>query len=129
MFPWFNFWAPQFRFPFSGAVNQDIEPVTDFFSGIAPHAGDAGIERKVVQDVASYGTQLGMLADLLLEVAERQGLKDSKPLSRLQDLQRQVGQVKAEQAEALRKAAEQALERLRDVDRDGLKDVLKRFST
>jgi hypothetical protein len=47
MFPWLWFYAPQFHFPWSGAVAQRIAPDTHwFFSGIRPGAGDAHIEEQ-----------------------------------------------------------------------------------
>ena len=75
--PWFWFWMPQFQFPaihfpFSGAVAQRIEPNTNwFFDSIRPWAGDGRIEQQAF-DVASYGRQLGLITDLLLDLADQQ---------------------------------------------------------
>lgn len=69
MVPWLWFWAPQIHFPWSGSVAQQIAPDTHwFFSGIAPGAGDARIEEKAFA-VASYGKQLGLITEVLLELA------------------------------------------------------------
>jgi hypothetical protein len=70
MYPWLWLWAPRIQFPWSGAVTQDIEPSTSwFFDGIKPDAGHAQIEEKAFA-VASYGKQLGLITDVLLELAE-----------------------------------------------------------
>jgi hypothetical protein len=75
MFPWLWFWAPQLYLPWSGDVAQRIDPDTHwFFSAIKPEAGNAGIEEKAFA-VASYGRQLGLLAEVLVALAEQ-----SKPL-------------------------------------------------
>jgi hypothetical protein len=71
MFPWFWFFAPQVHFPWSGSVAQQIAPDTHwFFSGIAPGAGDARVEEKAFA-VASYGKQLGLITEVLLELAQQ----------------------------------------------------------
>jgi hypothetical protein len=76
MFPWLWFWAPQLHFPWSGDVAQRIDPDTHwFFGSIKPGAGNAGIEEKAFA-VASYGKQLGLLAEVLVALTEQ-----SKPLS------------------------------------------------
>ncbi len=70
MFPWLWLWTPQFHFPWSGNVVQNIEPETDwFFGSIQPDAGNAQIEKKIF-DVASYGKQIGLISDLLLELTK-----------------------------------------------------------
>jgi hypothetical protein len=77
MVPWLWFWMPQFQFPaihfpFSGAVAQRIEPNTNwFFDAIRPWAGNGRIEQQAF-DVASYGRQLGLITDLLLDLASQQ---------------------------------------------------------
>lgn len=100
MFPWFWVWAPHLQFPLSGNVTQDIEPVFHaFFKGIKPQAGHARIEERAV-NVASYGRQLGLLTDLLIEVAERslpeQGASDAT-LGELKRIRAAIEQVKREE--------------------------------
>jgi hypothetical protein len=70
MFPWLWLFAPQVHLPWSGSVAQQIAPDTHwFFSGIARGAGDARIEEKAFA-VASYGKQLGLITEVLLELAQ-----------------------------------------------------------
>jgi hypothetical protein len=73
MYPWLWFWAPQWHFPWSGDVAQRIDPDTHwFFQGIGPAAGDAAIEEQAFA-VASYGRQLGLITEVLIDLAERSG--------------------------------------------------------
>jgi len=100
MFPWFWFWAPQVRLPFSGDVAQDIDPRLDgFFAGIKPEAGNARIEARAFE-VASYGDQLGVITRLLIEMAERQPAKAqaaSEPLRELRDIRDRIEVIKQEE--------------------------------
>lgn len=102
MFPFFWFWAPQVRLPFSGDVAQDIEPSLDlFFAGIKPRSGNGRIEAKAF-DVASYGDQLGVITKLLLELAERQPAEAqaaSKPLDELRKIHARIEAIKDDEYE------------------------------
>ena len=97
MFPWFWFWAPQLHFPLSGSVAQRIEPDTNwFFGAISPQAGDGAIERKAF-DVASYGKQLGLIAEVLVDLAEQQPPRSAKgreALKRLRQIQARIEDLK-----------------------------------
>lgn len=97
MFPWFWLWAPQLRLPFSGDVMQDIEPRLDaFFAGIKPESGNARIEARAFE-AASYGHQLGVITDLLMEMAERlpaDAQAASKPLQALRDIRDRIEVIK-----------------------------------
>jgi len=109
MFPFFWFWAPQVRLPFSGDVAQDIEPSLDlFFSGIKPRSGNGRIEAKAF-DVASYGDQLGVITKLLLELAERQPAEvqaASKPLDELRKIHARIEAIKDDEYERELRAVE-----------------------
>lgn len=97
MFPWLWLWAPQVRLPFSGDVAQDIEPSLDlFFAGIKPRSGNARIEAQAF-DVASYGDQLGVITQLLLELAEREPAEvqaASRPLQELREIHGRIQAIK-----------------------------------
>lgn len=101
MNPWFFFWAPQLTMPFGGSVAQRIEPDTNwFFSGIPPRAGDPVMERKAFE-VASYGRQLGLITEVLVDLAAQvppateQGRKS---LKRLREIQLRIEQLKEQDA-------------------------------
>lgn len=101
MNPWFFFWAPQVTLPFGGSVAQRIEPDTRwFFGGIAPGAGDPEIERKAF-DVATYGRQLGLITELLVDLSQQsppKTAKGQKALKRLREIQLRIEQVKEHDA-------------------------------
>lgn len=101
MSPWFFFWAPQVTLPFGGSVAQRIEPDTQwFFNGIAPTAGDPTIERKAF-DVATYGRQLGLITEVLVDLAAQTPpttAKGQKSLKRLREIQLRIEQVKEQDA-------------------------------
>ena len=116
MNPWFLFWAPQLTLPFGGSVAQRIEPSTNwFFDQIAPGAGDASIERKAF-DVASYGRQLGLITELLMDLAAQQppatpaGQKAHK---RLREIQGRIERLKEEDAVDTLEQIDSLLARLR----------------
>lgn len=113
MFPWLWVWAPQLRFPFSGDVTQDIEPsVSAFFKSIRPEAGNARIEERAFA-VASYGKQLGLLTDLLIEVAQRalpdKGSSDTT-LRELERIRDEIENIKRAEYEAEAVALEAQVE-------------------
>jgi hypothetical protein len=96
LFPWLGF----FNWPLSGDVKQDINPVTSWMS---PHmefnfAGDREIESTIVSEVASYGKQLGILSEALLEISN--GTKGDA-VNRLKNLVDQVQAVKQRYDEGL----------------------------
>jgi len=100
MYPWLWFWAPQFHFPFSGSLAQNIEPNTSWFSDlIQPSAGDAEIEKKAF-GVASYGKQLGQITDVLLELAKTVPVtfpEASQALQSLRKIKTDIEAIKDEQ--------------------------------
>jgi predicted CoA-binding protein len=97
MYPWLWLWAPQVNFPWSGDVAQEIEPTTSwFFRGIRPAAGDAEIEEKAFS-VASYGKQLGLITEVLIDVAERigtQSVESTESMNRLKLIREAIDQIK-----------------------------------
>lgn len=116
MFPWFWLWAPQLRLPFSGDVAQDIEPRLDwFFNGIKPQAGNARIEARAFE-VASYGHQLGVITDALIDLAERLPAEDTKgsaPLQELRGLRDRIAAIKDAEHDRELAALEARLQHLR----------------
>jgi len=98
MYPWLWLWAPHVEFPLSGNVTQDIEPVANLFSkSINPEAGNPKIEQKAFE-VASYGQQLGLITEVLIEIAEKaldhKG-KDNESLQRLKWIKEEIEKLKS----------------------------------
>ncbi len=97
MYPWLWLWAPQYQFPLSGNVTQDIEPVANLFGKAAdPAAGNPKIEQKAFE-IASYGQQLGLITEVLIELAEEtlpEKGKGHQSLQRLKDIQAAIEELK-----------------------------------
>jgi len=125
MLPWLQ---SNFNFPFSGDVNQKIEPDW-FFGSIDAAVGDGEIEKEVFLKVASYGKQIGMLTDLLLILAEELKLDHQriKPLSELRALQIKVEAVKASKQNRAKENAKSILDKLKKCDPEGFQDLLKEY--
>jgi hypothetical protein len=104
MFPWFWIYSPQLHFPWSGSVAQRIDPDTNwFFDAIAPDAGNGQIEKKAFE-VASYGRQLGLLTEVLMELAEKQTSLSppaAASLQRLQLIQSEIEKLKQDEVATL----------------------------
>lgn len=98
MYPWLWLWAPHIEFPLSGDVTQDIEPVANLFSrSTNPEAGNPQIEQKAFE-VASYGKQLGLIAEVLIEVAEKtlpEKGNGNDSLQRLKQIRSEIEKIKA----------------------------------
>ncbi|KVM99495.1 MULTISPECIES: hypothetical protein [unclassified Burkholderia] len=101
MYPWIWLWAPNFYFPLSGAVDQTIQP--DLFDTIDPGAGNGRVERKAFQ-VASYGRQLGLITEVLLDIARNQGTMSAEAkesVKYLKRIQGEIEQIKKEESESI----------------------------
>jgi hypothetical protein len=71
---------PSFRLPLSGDVNQNINPWTWFFRNVGNQFGifninlgqssDPELEERILEQVGSYGKQLGQLGDALRVLIE-----------------------------------------------------------
>ena len=119
MFPWFWFWAPTLHFPFSGAVAQRIDPDTSwFFRGIAPSAGDADVEHQAF-NVASYGRQLGLITEVLIELARQVGTQSPQAAESLARLQTIHGRIEAIKTDAATTRVEQVSAQVRALQRQG----------
>jgi hypothetical protein len=88
--------TPSWTFPtLSFRYDQPISPVTTWFPTVINYQGDASVERKVTEEVASFGKQLGIISEALLEVAgdARHGPK----LKRLRTTVDEIEEVKRRQ--------------------------------
>ena len=97
---WLNF-NPQINgwevnWPWSGAVTQDIT------SSLWSKARNSRVERRVLDEVASYGRQIGAITDLLDEVADKVDDGAMTPRGRhahaqLKDFKARVDRIKDEE--------------------------------
>ena len=116
MYPWLWFWAPQFHFPWSGSVAQQIDPNLGwFFGAIQPGAGDGAIERDAFE-VASYGKQLGLISDALLGLSGRSPVTTEQAnvaLDRLEEIRVKIESLKNKKTVAAVDALYEQLAELR----------------
>jgi hypothetical protein len=95
------------QFPLSGDIIQDINPINWWIKGgqqigfiniRGSRAGDVSLERTIVEDVASYGRQLGRIIDVLEVLVARRpdDLTDSEivAVDAFCDLAREIAAVK-----------------------------------
>jgi hypothetical protein len=131
MYPWFFFWAPQVTLPFGGSVAQRIEPDTNwFFNGIAPGAGNPAIERKAF-DVASYGRQLGLLTEVLADLAAQTPpatTQGRKSLQRLREIQQRIEELKERDAIDVLEQIDSLLTRLKKAHPERLAAARQRIA-
>lgn len=128
MNPWFAPWWNMFKAPFSGNVTQEIAPVTSWLSPQLEvnFAGNPKLEAKVISDVASYGKQLGILTEAVLEIAE--GKKKGDALTKLKALTDQVEALKQAHEKQLEQELKNGLDRLKQEDPKTLKDIIKAYT-
>jgi hypothetical protein len=113
--------TPPYLWPFSlfapGNLNQPILPGWSFGNISVNYAGNASIEKDVVEKVASYGKQLGILTDAVLKLAKKPverkpGESDEDPIARLHDIAEKIYELKELHKESLLREAREAMERL-----------------
>src|ERR1051325_10572039 len=94
--------TPSYMWPFNlfapGNLNQPILPGWSFGNVSVNYAGNAEIEKDVVEKVASFGRQIGVITDVVLDLARdmpdgkektRSGEKDI-PITQLRDIAARV---------------------------------------
>ncbi|WP_019905995.1 hypothetical protein [Methylobacterium sp. 77] len=132
---WFSWFSFPFYAPLSGAVSQEISPY--------PYQGVPEIEAEVTQDVASFGRQLGIISEAVLELAKRvgppaegAGVETAAPhgsdtgssaLATLQAIVDEIDCIKARHGEAVTRDAERAMARLQKLDASKAAGVAARF--
>ncbi|GAA0411226.1 hypothetical protein GCM10009133_19580 [Cocleimonas flava] len=126
MNPWLFPWLGMFKGPLSGDVTQDISPITSLLSPQFEFnfAGDRSIESEVVADVASYGKQLGILSEALIEIAEG---KQGDALKRLQKLTIEIEAVKDRHKDKLEQTVKADLDKLKKDDPEKLKQLIDEY--
>lgn len=127
MFPWMNPWLYAFNAPWSGDVDQTISPVTSWFSPEVEFnfAGNKAIETKVVSEVASYGKQLGLLTEAVLELSRG---KPGAAVSRLENMALDIERVKQLHQDELSRTAHAVLSELEKTDPKRLQELIKDYS-
>ncbi|WP_438344860.1 hypothetical protein [Methylorubrum populi] len=133
---WYSWFTFPFFAPLSGGVNQNIS--TSLYQGVPE------IEIAIIKEVGSFGLQLGIISEVVKELAEKVGAmppersaqdraklndasRDPTPLEKLDDLIRDVNRVKEAYKEAVERDAERSLKRLNRVDPQASTKLTERF--
>lgn len=117
MQPWFPF---TWNFP-SGDVD-----LKNWFSPNVnvTYAGTPAIERDIVERVASFGKQLGILTGAVLELADGNA---GDEIESLRGIAERVEAIKEAHKSDAKRSAKEAIERLATLDKPALLDLLKRY--
>lgn len=101
---------PEFRLPLSGDVSQIINPWLSFFRAIGSQFGlvnislgksaDPEVEQRILEDVGSYGRQIGQIGDALGVLVARAvtadpALADDPAIKRLRCQLEDIDRIKA----------------------------------
>src|SRR6476659_9150446 len=95
--------------------DQVVAPNTTWFPTVINYQGDPVIERRITEEVASFGKQLGIISEALLEIADR---SSHEQIDRLRRIVRDVNDLKARQHVSLTEATRNSFEALVKDDPD-----------
>jgi DnaJ-domain-containing protein 1 len=90
-------------------------------------AGNKAIEEAVVSSVASYGSQLGWLSEIALELAKKSGLK-TKEVDQLSRATENITKIKKAINASARSRAADALETLKKENPDEFQSVIQEYA-
>jgi hypothetical protein len=107
----FPFTWPYSFFQAPKTLDQPINPGW-FDVNINNYAGTPQIERDVVEKVASFGKQLGILTDAVLELAGSKPRADNSAVTRLRDIAEKIEALKELNKSSLESEARDAMARL-----------------
>ena len=127
MNPWLVPWWNIFKAPLSGNVTQEIAPVTSWLSPQLEvnFAGNPKLEAKVISDVASYGKQLGILTEAVLEISEG---KKGDAVKKLKALTKQVEALKQAHEKQQELNLKQELDKLKQQDPSSFKKLIDAYN-
>lgn len=128
MMPWLNLWPggqPPVDAPLSGDVSQWFRI---FSPTIVNGEGDPELEREIVENVATYGKQIGELTDVVLALAAHAGLPETAALGELKAIAAAVAAKKAEYRKNALERARKAMDELREHDPEGYALLLTRLT-
>jgi hypothetical protein len=113
-------------------VAQEIEPTTKWFFGlIEPESGISRIEEKAFK-LATYGRQLGLITELLLDIASKSNelsvqARESK--ARLEILRSRIENVKQEEYREIFKELIERLSKLKQASPENFKTIESKLAS
>lgn len=113
-------------FPFTWNLPSGDVDLKNWFSPNVnvTYAGTPAIERDVVERVASFGKQLGILTDAVLELA---GGKAADKVQDLREIAERIEAIKEAHKGDAKRSAKEAIERLAKLDKSALIDLIRRY--
>jgi uncharacterized protein YukE len=122
-----NWWQWPFLNLAPRELTQPILPGWQFHGLEINFAGEPQIEKEVVEKVASYGKQLGILTDALLAVAGDAPDKKEARLERLRGIAAEIDKIKEGHKGDLAAAAKKAMESLAKNDAKAAREIAKEY--
>ena len=119
-----------FTWPFFQATktfDQSINPGW-FDVNINNYAGNPQVEKDVVEKIASFGKQLGILTEAVLELAGAKPRPDSSAVTRLRDIAAKVEALKTLNKTALADQADAAMKRLAKAEPDEARRIAAAYA-
>lgn len=129
---WLRLFSPTINLPGSGSIGGfSYHPYTTW-EGPAVYRGDQNVEQMVYREVASPGKQLGKLTEVVLELADAMAkldssIAESENARELKCLCERVESIKQTVNVNAEATAKDALEKLKAVDPEKLRQLLKQF--
>jgi hypothetical protein len=117
---------PGFRSPFSDNMQKLFTNFMSPTSATINVAGKWPIEQQIITNVASYGKQLGWLAEIVLTLANRDGIS-TEAVEKLTRAVEHMNQIKTEHAQKAEEEARDALDRLKVDDPDEFRRILSEY--
>ena len=115
MAPWLNWLAPGRDMPAGGDPAQAMR----LFAPAVNGDGDPALEREIVEDVATYGAQIGRLNEIVLALAEGRDVGALPAVAKLRESVAAIEKKKADYGRTALERARKALDDLRAHDRAG----------
>jgi hypothetical protein len=112
----FPFTWPYSFFPALKTLEQPINPGWSFGGVNVNYQGNPSIERDVIEKVASYGKQLGIISEAILELAGDKPKHGERPIARLREIVARIEALKSENKAALEREARSAMARLAEFE-------------
>lgn len=124
----FRFFSPTIRLPGGGDIGSFRYAPHTSWEAPALFRGNDAIEQAVYRDVASPGTQLGVLIDAVLALAEHTPqLAGSEPIARLRELQEDIDSTKTNVRKSTTGNLRSELDHLKKNDSEALRSLLKDY--
>ena len=116
--------------PFSlfapASFTQPILPDWSFQRVNVNYAGNPEVERDVVEKVASFGKQLGIITDAVLALAD--GKRDDKAIARLKEIAAKIEALKNQNKASLADQARGAMRRLEKAEPAAARGIAAEFA-